>query len=371
MEFSSILLRSKVITKIVLIILNFICSFLKRINTLSSNKNGKVVIISLHKLGDSILTTYAIKEIENYYRDDISLICFNETYDVFNLVFERINLIKLSKSDFYFEQRIASSRARRVIKNLQPEVIIDLTGSITSASLIFNSRAKRMVGINSPFFRKLYSDFIPIRTQPHLIDIYLDVARTIVPISDNFTAPISEQYSSKGYIVIHPFAGWAAKEWGLRKFIELAEILSHRIECVIVFPSEKMKTDIINELESRKIRYTETKSMSDLIEITKHCSLFIGNDSGPLHLANLFGKPTFSIYGPTNPEYHLPVTGNNGFFAKQINCSPQKGEKLCFTNGGRNGCPSFECMKNITVKEVENNFQKFLNDNFLLNNLFK
>lgn len=371
MEISPILLRSKALNKIILIILDFICSFLKKINTVSSNKNGKVLIISLHKLGDSILTTYAIKEIENYYRTDISLICFNGIHEVFHIVFDKINLIKLSKSDFYFEQRIASRKARKVIKNLKPEVIIDLTGSITSASLIFNSRAKRIVGINSPFFRKLYSDFVPIRTQPHLIDIYLDAARIIVPISDNFRGSISEQYKSKGYILIHPFAGWDAKEWGLRKFIKLAEILSNRSECVIVFPFEKIKTDIINELDNRKIRYVETKSLSDLIEITKHCSLFIGNDSGPLHLANLFGKPTFSIYGPTNPEYHLPVTGNNGFFAKKINCSPQKGEKLCFTNGGRNGCPSFECMNNISVEEVENNLQKFLNDNFHLTNLSK
>ena len=371
MEITPILIKSKAFNKIVTILLDFICRFFKKINSLTANKNGTILIIAIHKLGDSILAAYAIKEFENYYKTKISLVCFNEICDVYNIVFERINLITLSKSDFYFEQRIASRRARRVIRKLKPEMIIDLTGSISSASLIFNSRAKKMIGINSPIFSKLYSDYVPIRTQPHLIDIYLDVARRIIPIDGSINKSISAQYLSEGYILIHPFAGWAAKEWGLKKFVELAEVLNRKFECVIVFSSDRMKMDVVNELDSKKIRYIETKSISDLDEITKHCSVFIGNDSGPLHLASLLGKPTFSIFGPTNPEFHLPVSGINRYFSKEINCSPQKGDKLCFTNGGRNGCPSFECMNNISVHEVETNLLEFLNTVSQSSNLSK
>jgi heptosyltransferase-2 len=160
--------------------------------------------------------------------------------------------------------------------------------------------------------------------------------------------------------VIHPFAGWPAKEWNLRKFIELADIVNEKTECLVVFPIERMKKDILNELDIKKIRYIETKSVTDLIETIKNCTAFIGNDSGPLHLASLLGKPTFSIYGPTNPEYHLPLTGINSYCQNIINCSPSPKEKLCFTNGGRNGCPAFECMNNLSVQEVKIKVMEFL-----------
>ncbi len=360
MELTPILIKNKVFNRIVLIVINFVCLLVRKINSLKPNKSGNIVIIALHKLGDSILGAYAIKEIEKHYKVNVSLVCFDEIYDVYSIIFKKINLITLSRSDFYFEQRFARKRARKIVNYLKPEIIIDLTGSIASASLIFSSRGEKIIGINNFLFRKLYDVYVPIRSKPHLVDIYLDVVKRIVPTNEGLKNLIHEQYLSNRYIMIHPFAGWAAKEWNFKKFIELAEFLNGRIECIIVFPSEKMKLDIVNELENKKIKYFETKTMVDLIKITEHCLAFIGNDSGPLHLANLFGKPTFSIYGPSNPDYHLPVLGINEYAIKKVVCSPKEGEKLCFTNGGRNGCPSFECMNYLSVREVSKKILNFI-----------
>ena len=98
--------------------------------------------------------------------------------------------------------------------------------------------------------------------------------------------------------------------------------------------------------------FKETKNIDDLISIIAGSSIFISNDSGPLQIAALLGKPTFTIYGPTNPEYHLPFGNHHRFIQKIIECSPPKGEKFCFTNAGRDGCPSFECMNLLSVEEV-------------------
>jgi ADP-heptose:LPS heptosyltransferase len=71
-----------------------------------------------------------------------------------------------------------------------------------------------------------------------------------------------------------------------------------------------------------------------------------------LQIAALLGKATFTIYGPTNPEFHLPFGKYHAYVQKNISCSPKKNEKFCFTDAGRDGCPSFECMNLLSVEEV-------------------
>jgi heptosyltransferase-2 len=86
----------------------------------------------------------------------------------------------------------------------------------------------------------------------------------------------------------------------------------------------------------------------------------ISNDSGPLYIASLMGKPTFTIYGPTNPLFHLPLGSKHNYIRHLISCSPAETEKYCFTNAGRDGCPSFECMNQLKVDEVYENWKLLL-----------
>ena len=64
----------------------------------------------------------------------------------------------------------------------------------------------------------------------------------------------------------------------------------------------------------------------ELISNIKKCSLIIGNDSGVIQIAASIGKPTFTIYGPTNPKFHLPLDNEkyNRFSQHKINCTQVK-----------------------------------------------
>jgi len=95
--------------------------------------------------------------------------------------------------------------------------------------------------------------------------------------------------------------------------------------------------------------------VENLIEHINSCSIFIGNDSGPIYIASLLGKPTITIYGPTNPEYSRPIGEHHHVIANTIKCSPEKNKQYCFTTAGMFGCPSFECMNLLNVDEVYNN----------------
>ena len=361
MEFSNFINKRRFLKNIVLILFNSFFLIVRKFKKLYSSNSENILIIALHKLGDSVFTIPAINEILKFYNRKVFIVCFKGTEDIFNLAFYGSNIISLLRNEFYFTNRIASGKARKIIRTYDPGIIYDLTGTVTSAMLIFNSGAKEIIGVNKDIFKNIYTMYCPVRKEPHITDIYLDAIRSKIPLTNDGFELINKKQDKDGYVLIHPLAGWKAKEWSLKNYIELAESIKEKYDCMFVFPQKIMQRDIIEEMNGKNLKFKETRTTAELIEVIKNSSAFIGNDSGPVHIANLLGKPTFTIYGPSNPVFHKPISGVNSYIVKNLKCSPTVNEKLCFTNGGRGGCPSFECMNRLSLKEVRFRVLEFLN----------
>ena len=361
MEFQNLLKKNKILGHFFSGTFYLACLFVRSIVKKNKRLDESIIIISLHKIGDSIFSLPAVIHIkENYDSDDIKLLCYQETKIIFENYFKSENILTITKDDTKFENRVVSSKGKKLFKESNPSTIIDLTGSVLSASLIFNSGANKIIGMNEYHFRSLYTKFVDIRRQPHLMDRYSEVAELATGnklAKGKYEYPIS--YKKRDKILIHPFAGWGAKEWGLSKFVSLTERVKEKFEASIVFPKGSVKPDLLSYLNKKKISYTETDTLKNLIEEIKNCSLFVGNDSGPLYLAVLYGKPTFTIYGPTNPEYSKPF----GILHKQIflnlSCTPIK-EQYCILEAGRR-CPTNECMKSLEQDYIYNELLKLIN----------
>jgi heptosyltransferase-2 len=83
--------------------------------------------------------------------------------------------------------------------------------------------------------------------------------------------------------------------------------------------------------------------MRDLAALFSGCSVFIGNDSGAMHVAAAAGLPVIGIFGPTDPEGTAPVTPQFTLMREVVSCSP------CFLRR----CPvDHRCMTRITVDSV-------------------
>lgn len=324
--------------------------------------NNKVMaIIALRKLGDAVFTIPAVKQIQKKSEGKLFLICFPETEPIFRTALSNIEIVVLRHDQYYLNDRIAKTSARKLLAGLLPGTIIDLTGVITSATLIYSSNAENIIGANEKYFHAIYSDYIHNSVSMHMIDHYLNIVNNYLGLPEG--SSIKEfpcEIKENGCILIHPYAGWEAKEWNLPKFISLAKNLKNSYDCTVVVPDESKKEYLIEQLKNTGIESMSTKSIDELITVINGCSVFISNDSGPLQIAALLGKPTFTIYGPTNPEYHLPFGKNHSFVQKIIECSPREGEKFCFTNAGRYGCPSFECMNLLSVEEVTGKVLDFI-----------
>ena len=324
-------------------------------------KDGNIVVVSLSRLGDTVFTIPAVKEIQKFYKRKIIVFCYSESVPIYNLKLTDVEFCMIERQHFFFNRRIVGGKIRKKLKLLRPEIIFDLSGVMTSASLIFNSRAREIIGMNREQFKTIYDYFVPIRNKPHLIDMYLDVIAEVIPNINREqikTFPVS--LNREGKILIHPFGGWKAKEWNLNKFIDLTIKLSAEYDVCLITPEKKIPGDVITSLVNDKINVIQTRSIQELILQIEKCSVFIGNDSGPLYIASLLGKPTFTIYGPTNPEFSRPLGEHHSYISKTIKCSPPKDEQYCFTVGGRAGCPAFQCMNLLQFEDVFSNVLSFI-----------
>lgn len=140
----------------------------------------------------------------------------------------------------------------------------------------------------------------------------------------------------------------SAKCWPPSRFAELANRLQAQTDVdVILFgtASEAAVTRAIrSELHTPPIDLTEKTAIADLPALLSQCHLFIGNDSGAMHVAAAVGLPIIAVFGPTDPHGTAPVTPRATIVQQQPYCSP------CFLRQ----CPTdHRCMRNITPDMVE------------------
>ena len=86
----------------------------------------------------------------------------------------------------------------------------------------------------------------------------------------------------------------------------------------------------------------ETADLPQLAALFSGCRLFIGNDTGPLHVASLVGTPVLQILGPTDPVENAPFPGTPSRTVRvPVACSP------C-----RRGCAATPCLRVIPPETV-------------------
>jgi ADP-heptose:LPS heptosyltransferase len=350
---SDLINRSKIVSFGVNSILILFFSCIRKIIRTFAYNNGNVVVIALHRLGDTIFTMPAIRAIQMHYQRRIIVVCFPESVPIYNLAFSDICFCTVEQSDLLFWKRIPNFKLKKQFRSLKPGIIIDLIGGMSTAFLIFNSRAKKIIGINKKQFKSIYDHFVEIRERPQLKDIYLDAIAPVIHITDRaMLKELPIAYNPQGRILIHPFAGWKEKEWNLNNYLRIAEVLNEDYNVCLVAQQGQISIDVLLEMKNSGIKLIETKSVDELIQNIKDCSLFIGNDSGPVNIANYLGKPTFTIYGATNPAYAETNEDHQIYIQKTLKCSARQNEKFCIIGGAEFKCTGTQCMNLLTIEEV-------------------
>jgi heptosyltransferase III len=111
------------------------------------------------------------------------------------------------------------------------------------------------------------------------------------------------------YVVLQPEARLAAMRWPAEKFAEIARWLqqTHGIPSVVnLAGSNGPATSEMRSKLGKVAIVPESLGLRELIALISGATLFIGNDSGPAHLAAAGGTPALVIYGPTSPVQWRP-----------------------------------------------------------------
>lgn len=109
------------------------------------------------------------------------------------------------------------------------------------------------------------------------------------------------------FAILNPGAGWGAKQWPAERYGYVAKKLGELgLKSLInAGPGEEILARAA-EASSDGAAEALTCSLSELIALTRRSRLFIGGDTGPLHLAAALGVPVVGIFGPTNPARNGP-----------------------------------------------------------------
>ncbi len=112
------------------------------------------------------------------------------------------------------------------------------------------------------------------------------------------------------FAVLHPgtSARGAAKRWPIERFAELARRIPEALGLAVVVafgPDERALAEGIVRGTGAMLAL-ETRSLLDLAELLSRASLFVGADSGPLHLASAVACPSVALFGPKDPAIYAP-----------------------------------------------------------------
>lgn len=238
-----------------------------------------------------------------------------------------------------WRKSLLSNQTRRQFSCLLKEVreqeydlAIDFQGAIKSALLASLSRTEGVLGMARPRerpARMFYS--APVHTRgPHVIDHYGELAAEVLSrsCSDQMTraitfpepslefphdatseASVSSRLSNttRRIVLLNPGAGWGAKQWPAERFGEVSRELQKEGAMILVNygpGEERLAKDV--QGSSDGAAQPITCSLGELISLTRRASLFIGGDTGPLHLAAALGVPVVAIFGPTDPARNGP-----------------------------------------------------------------
>lgn len=199
---------------------------------------------------------------------------------------------------------------------------------------------------------------------PDLRDFLMPPSQTI--FSSQAKTFIDNHFKSKKYIVgLAPFAHHPTKVWGLDKVATLVELFAKRDDTgLIIFGGKGKEQEFAESLREKYpdkiVSAIGRFSLNEEIELMRHLDVMLTMDSANMHLTNLAGTPTVSVWGATHPYAGFAPLNRSRNTVVQVSedllaCRPCSvfGNKPCFRG-------DHACMRDISVEQVYKAMEHFM-----------
>ena len=267
-----------------------------------SSLSPSICILRLSSIGDITHIIPIIKTIQhNLPKSDITWIIGKTEYPlVKNMKGVRFIIIDKSKT-------ISSIiNLKKEVKNRVFEILLHMQKSLRSRILSFFIKAKKRLGYKN----------VSIPEESHVLDTFfyfleeIGIKEKLLDWSLDFDHPSKEILKNKKkYVVFNPFTSsrrFNYREWKLDNFRLVAKYLSDKYNLDSVMVGGNSEYEIT---ESRKIgsdnfihNLVGKTNLQDLCNVIENCQFYIGPDSGTMHIASMFSKPTIGLFATSNPR---------------------------------------------------------------------
>jgi heptosyltransferase-1 len=209
------------------------------------------------------------------------------------------------------------------LRSVQYQVAIDFQGAVRSAILSRWSGAPTVYGAMQP--RENAASMWYTRTVltrgAHVVQQACSLAEA--PIGESLSIPAAQfpcdpiaesamdlrlhELGMRDFAILNPGAGWGAKQWPAERYGEVAEAIAHLgLKPILNFGPGEEGLARTAEAASGGAAIALSFTISELMSLTRRAKLFIGGDTGPMHLAAALSVPVVALYGPTDPLRNGP-----------------------------------------------------------------
>lgn len=251
-------------------------------------------------------------------------------------------------------QEIKQSGAER--NGGKADVAIDFQGLIKSGIVARASGAARRIGFASDELREKASrvfltDQVNTSHLGHVIEKNLALARAAVGINgaatdstpyefplaldpeDDLFAESEAGARDNRFAILNPGGGWTTKLWPAERYGQLADLLleQHGLASIITYgPGEEALADRVAASSQAKAARPLASTLKQFIALARRASLFVGGDTGPLHLAAASATPIVGIYGPTSAERNGPFDKRDIAVGLDLWCRSHCHKRTCW-----------------------------------------
>ena len=216
-----------------------------------------------------------------------------------------------------------------VLRRERYDAVVDLQSLVKTALLARCARAHQRIGFEGDWAKEpmagvFYTHSVRVPRRVHVIQANVSLVESLGAGTDRWEFPLPEgrearegmekklrELGIREYMIVNPGGGWAAKRWAPESYGELVRRLAEDASLPVVLtygPGEERLAHDVLEQAGTKNAVTFPTDILQFIALARRARLFIGSDTGPLHLSTALGTPVVGIYGPTDPATHGPFT---------------------------------------------------------------
>jgi len=339
-----------------------------------SNPNN-ILIIRLSSLGDVLMSIPAVIAIRNTYSNariswlvegSVSRFLSYQGFVDGVIEFPRGRIVKAIKNCNFLSAIKEINTFLKKLRRVKYDIIADFHGIIKSALFTVLAHGARKVGFGKIYAKEkshlFYDETITAGNKRiHKVERNMLIARHLgtgkeIPETKLIVPFETEKYIENFFLdagisgpvfAVNPFSssGSGYKRWNIRHYGELSKKIRDEIGGYVLIlwgPGEKEEAERAKQIAGDGTILSCPTDVPQLFALLKKVDMYIGGDTGVMHLAVFAERPVVAIFGPTDVSINAPYGQNNIIVRKELPCSPCKNKK----------CQNRKCIEEITIEEV-------------------